>query len=154
MEGLGGGRGRGEGGRTPMQKAPPKSLRATQGQGSREWSIVVSGEGGGEAGGNGGGGGGVRRVGIDEARGVTKAARKVYTVGVGKIRICEFAEKLVVFFTLPMEEDDDVELFGLGLKIFRVLRPSAKVPRAFAALSWRVLFAIHCAPICMLHEIR
>ena len=25
--------------RTPIQNAPPKSLRATQGQGSREWSI-------------------------------------------------------------------------------------------------------------------
>ena len=45
-----------EGGRTPMQKAPPKSLRATQGQGSREWSIVVrGGDCGGEAAGDGGG---------------------------------------------------------------------------------------------------
>ena len=39
VEGLGAegsGRGEGEGERTPIQKAPPKSLRATQGQGSRE----------------------------------------------------------------------------------------------------------------------
>lgn len=28
---------------TPMQNAPPKSLRATQGQGSREWSMTVVG---------------------------------------------------------------------------------------------------------------
>lgn len=35
----GDGRGRLWGGLTPIQKAPPKSLRATQGQGSREWSM-------------------------------------------------------------------------------------------------------------------
>lgn len=29
--------------RTPMQKAPPKSLRMTQGQGSRSWFIVAAG---------------------------------------------------------------------------------------------------------------
>jgi len=29
-----------------MQKAPPKSERATQGQGSREWSMVWEGKGG------------------------------------------------------------------------------------------------------------
>lgn len=28
---------------TPIQNAPPKSLRATQGQGSREWSMVAVG---------------------------------------------------------------------------------------------------------------
>ena len=30
-------------GRTPMQKAPPKSLKATHGQGSLEWSIECVG---------------------------------------------------------------------------------------------------------------
>ena len=51
-----------------MQKAPPKSLRATQGQGSREWSIVVrrGGDCGGEAAGDGGQG--VWRVETDEVR--------------------------------------------------------------------------------------
>ena len=57
LGGQDGGRGRMEEGRTPMQKAPPKSLRATQGQGSREWSIVVrrGGDCEGVAGGDGGG---------------------------------------------------------------------------------------------------
>ena len=35
-----GGEIQGKGGLTPMQKAPPKSLRVTQGQGSREWSMM------------------------------------------------------------------------------------------------------------------
>ena len=57
-----------EGGRTPIQKAPPKSLRATQGQGSREWSIVVrrGDDCEGEAGGDGGGG--AWWVGTDDVR--------------------------------------------------------------------------------------
>ena len=52
-----------------MQKAPPKSLRATQGQGSREWSIWwgAGGEGDGEAVEDGDRGGGVlRQVVTDE----------------------------------------------------------------------------------------
>ena len=70
---------RGEG-RTPMQKAPPKSLRATQGQGSREWSIGGrrGGEGGGEAVEDGGGGrGGVRQVETDEVRWLLRQLEKV-----------------------------------------------------------------------------
>ena len=71
-----------EGGRTPMQKAPPKSLRATQGQGSREWSIDVrrGGDCGGEAAGDGGGG--VWRVETDEIRWIYATTRKGWRVGV------------------------------------------------------------------------
>lgn len=56
--------------------------------------------------------------------------------------MCEIAEALVVFYTLPIE-DDDVELFGPGFKTFWVRCPSAKVLRTFAALSWRSLFVTH-----------
>ncbi len=76
-ESLGGGQEKVEGARTPIQKAPPKSLRATQGQGSREWSIVVrrGGDCGGAAAGDGGGG--AWRVETDEVSWVVATARKV-----------------------------------------------------------------------------
>ena len=65
-----------------MQKAPPKSLRATQGQGSREWSIVVrrGGDCEGEAGGDGAGG--AWWVGTDDVRLIFATARKGWEIGV------------------------------------------------------------------------
>ena len=71
-----------ERGRTPMQKAPPKSLSATQGQGSREWSIVVrrSGNCRGEVVGDGDGG--AWRVETDEVRWIVATAQKAWGIGV------------------------------------------------------------------------
>ena len=59
-----------------MQKAPPKSLRATQGQGSREWSIVVRrcGDCGVEAAGDGDGR--ACQVETDDIRWVLATARE------------------------------------------------------------------------------
>lgn len=69
-------------GRTPMQKAPPKSLSATQGQGSREWSIVV--ERGADSRGEvvGDGDGGAWRVETDEVRWIVATVRKAWGIGV------------------------------------------------------------------------